>query len=120
MCFCITAIFSNAQSQLLQQILTDYYSLKNALVKDDANTASTSAGKLLSDTKNVNVQSLNADEQKAFSSVKDNITYNADHISEVDDIDHQREHFEKLSAAMMQLAENINLSQHLFILIIAR
>ena len=109
-CFCMIAIFSTAQSESLQKVLSDYYDVKNALVQDDVSAASNVAGKLLNDTKTADIKSLTAIEQKAFASAKDNIVYNADHISEVNDIDHQREHFEKLSAAMMQLIQVINLS----------
>lgn len=110
-CFCIIAFASNAQNTSLQQILTDYYNLKNALVKDDANTASTIAGKLLNDANAVDLKQLNPEEQKAFASVKDKITHNADHISEVNDIDHQREHFALLSIALTTLVQSVSVSQ---------
>ncbi|MEP6468106.1 MAG: multicopper oxidase domain-containing protein, partial [Parafilimonas sp.] len=115
LCFCMIATVTNAQSASLQQLFTDYYSIKNALVKDDANTASTSADKLLNDTKSLDVKTLNKDEQTAFNSVKDKIVYNADHISEVNDIDHQREHFEALSNAMSTLVQSASLSKPVYI-----
>ena len=110
-CFCMIAIISTAQTSSLQQLLPDYYALKNALVKDDANTASTAAAKLLRDTKSVDSKTLNASEQQTFISVKDKMIYNSDHISEVNDIDHQREHFEALSNAMSMLVQSVNISE---------
>ena len=112
LCFCMIAIVTNAQNTSpLQQVLTDYFTIKNDLVKDDANAASSAAGKLLSDTKSIDVKALSNNEQTAFDSAKDKIIYNANHISEVNDIDHQREHFGELSAAIMQLAQSASLSQ---------
>ncbi len=108
--FCIITIAANAQNISIQTLLTDYYSLKDALVKDDASAATTVASQLLNDAKNADISKLNISEQKVFASQKDKIIYNADHISEVDDIDHQREHFEAISNEMSTLVQSISIS----------
>ena len=102
---------SSSASQSLQQLLTHYYGVKDALTKDDANTASSNAEKLLQTSRSIDIQTLSAQEQKAFSSAREAIEHNADHISEVNDIDHQREHFAALSKAMSTLAQSLSLSQ---------
>jgi hypothetical protein len=114
--FIAVGISSNAQNAVttnksLQELLSYYYELKNALTKDDAKGAAVSAAQFLNTAKSLDIKTLNALEQKTFTSVKDKLIYNADHISEVNELDHQRGHFEKLSDAMIQLAESVQLSQ---------
>ncbi|MBV9960777.1 MAG: DUF3347 domain-containing protein, partial [Parafilimonas sp.] len=100
-----------ATNQSLQQLLTYYYDLKNALVKDDADKASASAQQLLNTSKSIDTKALTLSEQKAFASAKEAIEHNADHISGTTNIEHQREHFEALSQAMITLAQSVSLSQ---------
>lgn len=113
--FCTMAIVSNAQSNSLQQLFTDYFGLKNALVKDDADAASTAAGKLLTDIKNTDQTGLSAPEQKVFDSVKDKLSYNTEHIAEVTNIDHQREQFAALSNEMSALVQSASVSEPVYL-----
>ncbi|HYJ64533.1 MAG TPA: DUF3347 domain-containing protein, partial [Parafilimonas sp.] len=106
-----SAIAQNATSnKSLQQLLTYYYDLKNALVKDDADKASASAQQLFNTAKSIDSSTLTTSEQKAFASAKEAIEHNADHISGSANIDHQREHFQALSNAMSALVQSINIS----------
>jgi hypothetical protein len=79
-------------------------------VKDDPDAASASAEKFLNTVKQIDVKTLSGAEQKAFASVKEKLVYNSDHISEVQDLNHQREHFAALSLAMSNLAQSVSLS----------
>lgn len=107
-----SSISQNAVSpnRSLQQLLTYYYDLKNALVKDDADKASESAQQLLNASESLDVKTLTASEQQAYTSAKEAIEHNADHISGTTNIEHQREHFEALSQAMSTLAQSVSLS----------
>jgi hypothetical protein len=84
--------------------------LKNALVNDDAAVASNKAAALLIAINNVDTKSLSVKDQEVFSSLKDKLSYDARHISEVNTIDHQREHFASLSLNMYTLAKSVKLS----------
>jgi len=113
--FIITAIsFSaNAQSTVnasLSQVLTQYYDLKNALVSSDAVTASKKAAALLATVNGMDTKSLSPDENKAFSAVQNKLSYDSRHISEVQEIAHQREHFASLSINIYSLAKATKLS----------
>jgi Protein of unknown function (DUF3347) len=94
----------------LYGILTLYFDLKNALVNSDAVAASDKAGSLLKAINEADTKALSADERKAFMSLQDKLSYDARHISEVQKIDHQREHFANLSLNMYTLANSVPLS----------
>ncbi len=94
----------------LPKILSLYYDVKNALVASDAATASKKAGELLTAVNGINASSLTPEESKIFTPLKDKLSYDARHISEVQDISHQREHFAALSLNMFTLAKGAKIS----------
>ena len=94
----------------LSGLLDGYYAVKNALVKDDAALASKNAAALLKAIGETDPKRLTAAGNKAFVAVKDKLSYDARHISEVQNIAHQREHFASLSMNMYQLAKAVKSS----------
>ena len=99
----------NATTQL-NNVLNLYYDVKDALVSSDAATASKKAAALLNAVKGVDAAHLTEDERKAFSPLQEKISFDARHISEVQDIAHQREHFAALSLNMYALAKGVKIS----------
>ena len=94
----------------LANVLNLYYDVKDALIASDAATASKKAGALLAAVKGVDMGMLTADEKKAFTLLQDKLSFDARHISEVQDISHQREHFANLSLNMFTLAKAVKIS----------
>ena len=94
----------------LAPILTDYYQVKDALVAGDAAAAAKAAGELLNAINEVDMKSLAVSDHMAFMSLKDKLAFDARHISESKDIDHQREHFVSLSTNVFKLAKQAKLS----------
>jgi hypothetical protein len=105
----VSSYDSSIQSPL-SKLLILYYDLKNALVNSDAIAASDKAGSLLKAINGVDTKVLQADERKVFMSLQDKLSYDARHISEVQKIEHQREHFANLSINMYTLAKSVRLS----------
>ncbi|MCJ8211049.1 DUF3347 domain-containing protein [Mucilaginibacter sp. RS28] len=96
----------NAQSEgktTLNQVLTHYFEVKNALVSGSATDANAKAGALLAAIGEVKPASLADDQQKAWTAYADKLSFDARHISENKDIAHQREHFASLSKNMYDL-----------------
>jgi hypothetical protein len=111
----VLSFSANAQNSAtanssLSQVLSQYYDLKNALEGSDAATASKKAGELLKTINNLDIKSLSATENKAFTAVQSKLSYDARHISEVQNLDHQREHFASLSLNVYSLAKAAKLS----------
>jgi len=100
-----------AQQPELNSILTNYYTLKDALVRDDAKDAAGAAGELFKSINNINMSAIPMKDHNTFMSLKDKLSFDSRHISESTDIHHQREHFTSLSANMVALAKQATLSQ---------
>ncbi len=105
------AVQVQAQQPVLNSILTNYYTLKDALVKDDSKAAATAAGDMLKSINTIDMSAIPVKDHMAFMSLKDKLAFDSRHISESTDIHHQREHFTSLSANMASLAKQAHLSQ---------
>ena len=101
---------STVWSADLSPILTEYYQLKNALLTGDATAASAAAGGMLQAITGADMKSMTAADHSAFVALQDKLAYDARHISESKDINHQREHFAALSANLYKLAKQVKLS----------
>jgi hypothetical protein len=110
--FAMTTLFSrlSAQQLALAPVLTDYYNVKDALANSDAKAAAGNAAILLKAIDGVDMSAIPARDHMAYMALKDKLAFDARHISESTDINHQREHFASLSANMVSLAHKTTLS----------
>lgn len=93
-----TAAFS------VKEIIASYLQVKNALAKDNAKDAATTATTMVAILDKINKASLPANQLKTYNELQDDIKENAEHIGENQDkIEHQREHFEMLSKDIVDL-----------------
>ena len=102
---------ASAQRPVLNAVLTGYYNVKNGLAQSDAKAAATASTGLLQSITGIDMAAIPAKDHAAFMKLKDKLAYDARHISESTDINHQREHFTSLSANMIALAKQAQLSQ---------
>ena len=104
---------SNVQNTQMGQVLSDYMTLKDALVatnKDDA----AKAGKNLESTLNgFNVSSYSTEQQKELIDIISDAKEHAEHIAK-SEIDHQREHFKALSNNIIDMVGIIGTETKLF------
>lgn len=91
----------------LADVYAAYFSLKDALTKDDGTTAAAKAKLLYNAIDKVKMESMTSTEHTAWMNNMQAISYNAEHIKGTTDNEHQREHFAKLSAAMYQIMKVI-------------
>ena len=87
----------------LKAVYDGYFSLKEALVKSDGSTASAKAKDLLAALSAVKMETLKPDEHTVWMKVKEDLTTDAEHITETKEVSHQRDHFTTLSKNMYQL-----------------
>lgn len=99
----------------INEIVSDYLKLKNALIKDDTKGAA-SAGKTLYATFNkVNPNSIDAKLKKEYLDIADDAKEHAEHIGDNSGkIDHQREHFAMLSKDINDLIKAFGTKQKLY------
>ena len=91
----------------LAEVYTAYFALKDALVKTDGATAATKAKELFKAVDAVPMEKLTAAQHTVWMKYMKDISYNAEHIKATTETEHQREHFVKLSAAMIELMKII-------------
>lgn len=110
----VTGVSYNGQAMdqpaALSKILPSYLALKDALVSSDAKAASAKAEELQKAIGAVNTADLSASDKAVYTKLKEKLTFDARHISESKDIEHQRGHFNTLSANMILLAKSTKLS----------
>ncbi len=92
----------------LSDVLNLYYAVKDALIKSNAAEASVQAGLLLKAINNIDMTTLTNKEHEVFMSLINKLSLDARHISEVQKIEHQREHFASLSLNMYTLVKSAN------------
>ncbi len=82
----------------ISPVVTQYLTLKNALVIDDAVNAAKAGDALLAALNGIDLNSVPADKQKEYKDITEDAKENAEHIGKnAGKIDHQREHFASLS-----------------------
>jgi Protein of unknown function (DUF3347) len=91
----------------LAEVYAAYFSLKDALTKDDGITASAKATALYKAIDNVKMETMTAAQHTLWMKYLQDISYNAEHIKSTTENEHQREHFAKLSIAMIEVIKII-------------
>ena len=86
----------NMNDAKAEVILSDYFTLKDALVSDDSKKAAQAGSKLEASLKAFDKSSYTEQEQSNLADIIDDATEHAEHIVK-SPIDHQREHFKTLS-----------------------
>ena len=111
-----TSNTASTQPASVDEVVTSYMQLKNALANDNGDDAA-SAGKQVSEAmKKLDGASFSADQKKMYDELKDDIKEHAEHIStNAAKIEHQREHFDMLSKDMYDLVKVSKPSQTLYL-----
>ncbi|MFZ1699758.1 MAG: DUF3347 domain-containing protein [Pyrinomonadaceae bacterium] len=83
--------------------LTSYYELKDAMVDSDADIAAMKAEDLVAAFSAIEVSKMTAAQKAYWAKLESPLKTDARHINENTDLEHQREHFMKLSNNMYAL-----------------
>lgn len=89
----------------LQSVFNEYFALKDALVKSDADMASSKATALAKGIKAVDMDKLSSKEHRVWMDVLKDLIKNTESISKVKDIEKQRKSFAQLSKKVYELAK---------------
>ena len=81
----------------LSEVYDSYFAVKDALVRTDGASASTSSKTLFTEINNVKMDNLSMDVHMAWMKVFENLKEDAEHIADIKDIGRQRDHFISLS-----------------------
>ncbi len=95
-----------ADTDLRKQVaasLTNYLTLKDALVSSVAEAASKASNELLASLNAIDAKKMSADQKVLWNKIGEDLKEDAEHIYKNKDIGHQRAHFAKLSNNMYAL-----------------
>ena len=93
------------EEHLMTGVYESYLSIKAALVKSDGKAASVAAIQLIKELKVVSMEKMEDKTNVVWMDNLSKIQENAEHISETDDINHQRDHFASLSTGMHKILQ---------------
>ena len=96
-------IIAVSTTSSLTSVYTSYFNLKNSLTQDDGKAAQSAAKKLLAEIGKVQTDKLNTEHNAVWIKYQKKLSFDAEHISGVDENDHQREHFVSLSKNMYEV-----------------
>ncbi|MDZ4667330.1 MAG: DUF3347 domain-containing protein [bacterium] len=99
----VSTLETKQDIQQLKPVFENYFELKDALVKSDGKMASSIAKKLQTTIKSVQMSELSAEEHLVWMKVMKGLAFDAKHIEETKDAEHQRDHFITLSNNMYLL-----------------
>nr|WP_299415472.1 DUF3347 domain-containing protein [uncultured Emticicia sp.] len=86
------------KTSIIDEIVSNYLVLKNALIKDDSKSAANAGKAIVAAMAKIDMKSLSASQMKGYMDIADDLKENAKHIEEnAGKIAHQREHFVMLS-----------------------
>lgn len=104
-----------AETNLLEKVYTAYFTLKDALVKDNGAAASARSTDLTKAIKAVDMSKMSAQEHTVWMKVEKDLLMHAGHIGEAKDINSQREHFSLLSKEMYDLVKVFKADQTMYL-----
>ena len=103
----VAATFTSVEpavASYIKTLVTEYLSIKNALINSNETEAATASGKMYEAMKGFDKSLLSADQKKIYDDIESDLKEHAEHISK-SKIDHQREHFATMSKDMYDLVK---------------
>jgi ribosomal protein L4 len=98
----LSSVFAQTKESV-NELLTSYYGIKNALVAEEGELASAKASEFVKTLSNVKVDKMTAKEQKTWAEYAEKLKLEAGNIEKVKDVAAQRNHFNDLSNNLFQL-----------------
>lgn len=95
----------------LQAVITSYLDVKNALTKDNGANVRSAAKTLYTAINAVPMEKLSDIDHRVWMEYQEKLSYDTEHIKGTDELEHQREHFIKLSANFYKMIKVIKINK---------
>lgn len=106
----VSVKYSNVDAKVfivIQEIIENYLSLKNALAADNAKDAANNAKAMETSLAKLDKSYLNNEQKKVYDTIEEGLKEHAEHIGKNgDNIKHQRSHFVNMSEDVYTLVKN--------------
>ena len=110
-CMLMTQIMFG-QAYEVNQMLSAYYGMKNALIADDGKTASIKASEILKWVEALPENNLNDSQLKTWKENSAIIKSEAEYISETTDVELQRDQLNELSVSLYSLLKGLKMNEN--------
>jgi hypothetical protein len=100
----------NSATQTLQIVITDYLNLKNALTKDNADTAKAASNSLSADLKKMPMEKLTPDQHKIWMKYNEGLSNGSTLIGSTTDISKQRDQLKNLSSNFYKMLKEMKIN----------
>jgi len=110
MAFTQNIFAQNASDQSFNSVITAYINLKNALAADDNGKARDAAIDLYKAIDKMPADKFSKNNRSTWSKFEKKLSYDAEHIMESSDLEHQRGHFISLSKNIYAVAKAFNVN----------
>jgi membrane fusion protein, copper/silver efflux system len=104
-----------AFQQQLKQVYDNYINLKDALVEDNSEKATSDAKKLISSFRKINMELLTGEAHKQWMTLEDYILSSANSISKSSEIKTQRDHFKQLSVHLIKAVQLFGVNEKVYV-----
>jgi len=102
---------NTAISKTVNTVISNYLALKDALKTANGDDAKSAAKTLLTSIKEVPKANFNKSQLSIWTSYEAKLQFDSRHISEVDHLAHQREHFASLSKNLYTILKGLKLNR---------
>jgi Cu(I)/Ag(I) efflux system membrane fusion protein len=104
-----------AFQQQLKQVYDNYINLKDALVEDNSEQATSDAKKLISSFRKIDMKLLKGEVHKQWMTLEGHIQSSASSISKSSEIETQRDHFKKLSTHLIKAVQLFGVNEKVYV-----
>lgn len=108
-------ITKQENTNLLSNVYTAYFDLKDALVKNDGLTASNKANELFKAIEDVPMEKMPGAQHIVWMKYMSKLSYDAEHIKGITETEHQREHLNSLSKNLFEVMKIIKPSYPVYL-----
>ena len=107
----VQSTFAQADSnQSLNNVLTAYLKVKNALTTDSGDSVRTAAKELFKAIDKVPMEKLSAEQHKIWMQYAKDLSFHSEHMKDTGKLEHQREHFMTLTTVMYKAMKALNIN----------
>ena len=104
-----------AFQQQLKQVYDNYINLKDALVEDNSEQATSDAKKIISSFRKINMELLTGEAHKQWMTLEGHIQSSANSISKSSEIKTQRDHFKQLSTQLIKAVQLFGVNEKVYV-----
>ncbi|MDH7911588.1 efflux RND transporter periplasmic adaptor subunit [Winogradskyella sp. SYSU M77433] len=104
-----------AFQQQLKQVYDNYINLKDALVEDNSEQATSDAKKLISSFRKINMELLTGEAHKQWMTLEGHIQSSANSISKSSEIKTQRDYFKQLSTHLIKVVQLFGVNEKVYV-----